>query len=218
MDALPHKRSKKGVTFPDGDLIMFIGVDMKSAQGGAGMDDNELMLLTRDGNKEAYEILMKRYISQAKAIACRYVHDVHAAEDIVQESFVDIYLQRFSFDCRYRFSAYLKGIIRNKAMNYLKKNRELPASCFCRQDEEPLLERELVDTATPETEYLKKADFSELLEAVQRLSEEERDLLYLYAAKECSYREIAQRLGLTVMQVKIKLFRARKKLREARKE
>lgn len=62
------------------------------------MDDNELMLLDRDGNKEAYEILMKKYISQAKAFACKYVHDSCAAEDIVQESFADIYVQRFRFD------------------------------------------------------------------------------------------------------------------------
>lgn len=182
------------------------------------MDDHELMLLTRDGNKEAYEILMKKYISQAKAFACQYVHDIHAAEDIVQESFVDIYLQRFSFDCRYAFSAYLRGIIRNKAINYLKKKRELPASCFEEQDQEPLLERELVDAATPETEYFKKADFHDLMEAVERLGEGEKKLLYLYAAEERSYKEIAQRLGITVMQVKIRLFRARKKLREGRKE
>ena len=61
------------------------------------MDDNELMRLVREGSKEAYEILMKKYISQAKAAACKYVHDSHAAEDIVQESFADIYVQRFSF-------------------------------------------------------------------------------------------------------------------------
>lgn len=172
------------------------------------MDDNELMLLVRDGNKEAYEILMKKYISQAKAFACKYVHDPYAAEDIVQESFADIYVQRFHFDRRYSFSAYLYGIIKNKAMNWLKKNRELPGI--------PFIEQELVDTETPETAYFQKADFRELMDAVQRLGEEEKQLLYLYAAEERSYKEIAAALGITVAQVKIKLFRARKKLREGR--
>lgn len=55
------------------------------------MDDNELMFQVRAGNKEAYEILMKKYMSQAKTFAYKYVHDSFAAEDIVQESFVDIY-------------------------------------------------------------------------------------------------------------------------------
>lgn len=172
------------------------------------MDDNELMLLVRDGNKEAYEILMKKYISQAKAFACKYVHDSYAAEDIVQDSFADIYVQRFHFDRQYSFSAYLYGIIKNKAMNWLKKNRELPGI--------PFIERELVDMETPETAYFQKADFRELMDAVQRLGEEEKQLLYLYAAEERSYKEIAAALGITVAQVKIKLFRARKKLREGR--
>lgn len=54
------------------------------------------------------------------------------------------------------------------------------------------------------------------MDAVQRLGEEEKQLLYLYAAEERSYKEIAAALGITVAQVKIKLFRARKKLREGR--
>ena len=177
------------------------------------MDDNELMLLVKDGNKEAYEILIKKYISQAKLFACKYVHDSYAAEDIVQESFADIYVQRFSFDPQYSFSAYLKAIIKNKALNYLKKSRELPMSSFDEQAEIPLLEQKLVNAATPETEYFKKADFHELMDAVQRLKEDEKNLLYLYAVEECSYKEIAGKLGMTVMQVKIKLFRARKKLK-----
>lgn len=180
------------------------------------MDDNELMLLVRDGNKEAYEILMKKYISQAKAFACKYVHDSYAAEDIVQESFADIYVQRFRFDRRYSFSAYLYGIIKNKAMNWLKKNRELPMSGYEEQTGISYIEQELVDTETPETAYFQKADFRELMDAVQRLGEEEKQLLYLYAAEERSYKEIAAALGITVAQVKIKLFRARKKLREGR--
>lgn len=180
------------------------------------MDDNELMLLVRDGNKEAYEILMKKYISQAKAFACKYVHDPYAAEDIVQDSFADIYVQRFRFDRQYSFSAYLYGIVKNKAMNWLKKNRELPMSGFEEQTGISYIEQELVDTETPETAYFQKADFRELMDAVQRLGEEEKQLLYLYAAEERSYKEIAAALGITVAQVKIKLFRARKKLREGR--
>lgn len=178
------------------------------------MDDNELMLLVREGNKEAYEVLMKKYISQAKTFALKYVHDAYEAEDIVQESFADIYVQRFSFDQQYSFSTYLYAIIKNKAMNYLKKNRELPMSGFDEQAEIPLLEQKLIDEVTPETEYFRKTEFEELMSAIQRLSEDEKNLLYLYAAEECTYKEIAGRLGITVMQVKIKLFRTRKKLRE----
>lgn len=180
------------------------------------MDDNELMHLVRNGNKEAYEILMKRYMSQAKVAAYKYVHDSYAAEDIVQESFADIYVQRYSFDQQYKFSTYLYSIIRNKAMNYLKKNREWPMSSFEEETEIPFLEQELIDMVTPETEYFKQTDFHELNSVIQRLQKDEKKLLYLYAVEDCTYKEIAGKLGITVMQVKIKLFRTRKKLREGK--
>lgn len=182
------------------------------------MDDKELMLLVRDGNKEAYEVLIKKHMSQAKTFAYQYVHDTYAAEDIVQESFADIYMQRFNFNLQYSFSTYLYAIIKNKAMNYLRKNRELPMSSFEEQTETPLLEQNLIDDVTPETEYFRKTELRELMSAIQKLNEDEKNLLYLYAAEECTYKEIAGRLGITVTQVKIKLFRARKKLREGRKQ
>ena len=177
------------------------------------MNDNELMLLVKNGNKEAYEILMTKYMSQAKSFAWKYVHDSYAAEDIVQESFADIYMQRFSFNQQYNFSTYLYAIIKNKALNYLKKNRELPMSSFDEQAEIPILEQKLIDPMTPETEYFKKTDLLELMDAIQRLKEDEKNLLYLYAAEECTYKEIAEKLGITVMQVKIRLFRIRKKIK-----
>lgn len=203
-----------GVTFPNGNLITNIG----HKRGGARVDDNELMFQVRAGNKEAYEILMKKYMSQAKTFAYKYVHDSFAAEDIVQESFVDIYIQRFSFDQRFKFSTYLYTIIKNKSINYLKKNRELPLSSFDEETEVPVLEQTLTDFNTPESEYLKKTEFREQMSAIQRLNEDEKNMLYLYAVEERSYKEIASKLGITVMKVKIKIFRARKKLREGREK
>lgn len=178
------------------------------------MDDNELMILVKDGNKEAFETLVKKYMPQAKAFACKYVHDSFIAEDIVQESFVDVYIQRFSFDQQYKFSTYLYTIIRNKAVNYLKKNKELSMSDLNEGVEISFFEQKLINEDTPETEYFRKEELSDLMSVMERLNKTEREMLYLYAVKECTYKEISEKLGMTVMQVKIKLFRARKKLRE----
>lgn len=178
------------------------------------MDDNELMMQVRDGNKEAYEILVKKYMSQAKAFAYKYVRDSFAAEDIVQESFVDVYIQRFQFNQQFKFSTYLYTIIKNKAINYLKKNKELSMSNLNENAKMPSVEQKFINADTPETEFFKKEELSGLMHAVKGLNKMERDLLYLYAVEEYSYKEISKKLGITVMQVKIGLFRARKKLRE----
>lgn len=184
--------------------------------GGEKVHDNELMLRVQNEDKEAFETLIKRYMKRAIAFACKYVHDTYAAEDIVQESFADIYIQRFQFDPNYKFSTYLFAIIKNKSLNYLKKNRELLMSGADENGEPSVLGEEMIHTVTPEMEYVRKEEFSELLLSIQKLEEEERTILYLYASEGCSYKEIAGKLGKTVMQIKIKLFRARKKLRERR--
>lgn len=178
------------------------------------MDDNELMLRVRAGDKEAYEILIKKYMKQAISFACQYVRDSYAAEDIVQESFADIYMQRFEFDQRYKFSTYLFAIIKNKARNYLKRNREIVVSDFAEETERPVIERTFITEDTPETVYFQKAELQEVHEAIKKLKKEEQNILYLYAVEECSYKEIAVLLGQSVVQIKIKLFRARKKIRE----
>lgn len=177
------------------------------------MNDNEVMILVRDGNKDAYEILIKKYMLQAKAFACKYIHDSYAAEDIVQESFADIYVQRFEFNLQFKFSTYLYTIIKYKSLNYLKKNRELAMSSLDENTEKLLWEKNFINLVTPETEYFKKIEYEELINSIQRLKEVERNMLYLYAVEEHSYKEIAEEFGKTIMQVKIELFRSRKKIK-----
>ena len=178
------------------------------------MDDKELMLQTQNGNQEAYELLIKKYLSQAIAFAYRYVHDSYAAEDIVQESFADIYVQRFQYNQQFQFSTYLFAVIKNKAFTYLKKQKELTMSSLGDEAEEAYLDKRLIETRSPEEEYFQKIEVQAKLEAIQQLKDEERKLLYLYAVEECSYKEIAEKTGESLMQVKIKLHRARKKIKE----
>lgn len=181
------------------------------------MDDNELMLRVRAGDKESFEILIKRYRKQAIAFAFQYIHDSYAAEDIVQESFADIYIQRFEFDQQYKFSTYLFAIIKNKARNYLKKNREVMMSDFAEETERAMISQTNMTEDTPEKVYFRTLELQEVHEAIKTLSDEERRILYLYVVEEYKYREIAELLGQTVVQIKVKLFRARKKMKEWRR-
>ena len=76
------------------------------------------------------------------------------------------------------------------------------------------MDKRLIDSRSPEEEYFQKIEVQAKLEAIQQLKAEERKLLYLYAVEECSYKEIAEKTGESLMQVKIKLHRARKKIKE----
>ena len=178
------------------------------------MNDNELMLKVRDGNKDAYEIIMNKYMTQAISFANKYVHDSFAAEDIVQDSFVDVYMQRLNFKQEYQFSTYLYAIVKNKSINYLKMNKEILMSSFSETMEIQIEEKKFINLSTPETQYFQKAEHLQLLSTIHRLNADERNMLYLYAVDECSYKEIAEKSGKTVAQVKIKIFRLRKKLKK----
>lgn len=180
------------------------------------MDDNMLMLQVRNGNKQAFETLMKRHMSGAVSFANKYVHDSYTAEDIAQESFADIYIQRYEFNQQYKFSTYLYAIIKNKSLNYLKKHRELLINSTDEYMEAFIEEKRFVNYVTPETEFFKNEGCLELLDEMDKLKEDEKTMLYLYAVDERSYKEIAERLGKTVAQVKTGIFRARKKIRKGR--
>ena len=178
------------------------------------MDDNKLMQEIRNGNKQAFELLMRRYRTPAIFFANKYVHDLDAAEDIVQESFADIYIQRYEFDQQYRFSTYFYTIVKHRSLNYRKKHRELLLSSMDEDTEISIEEKHFVNPVTPESEYFKQVRYAGLLEALDSLKEEERMILYLYAVAQQSYKEIAEKMQKSVAQVKISIFRARKKIRK----
>lgn len=76
----------------------------------------------------SYEILVCEHHRRALAYALSLVRSAHDAEDLVQEAFVTAYRNLDKFDEAKDFGAWLRGIVRNKYLELLRKRCELPVS------------------------------------------------------------------------------------------
>lgn len=84
----------------------------------ADCTDNELMRCTAAGQKTAYEVLILRHRKAAEGCCLSLIRDEREAEDIVQDSFADIYVQREAYRDTFSFQAYLYAVIRHKASDH----------------------------------------------------------------------------------------------------
>lgn len=78
---------------------------------------------TKDGNKEAFEKLVLKNRKDAIGFAYSYLKDIYISEDIVQESFASIYINRHSYKPKNTFKTFLFAVIRNRCIDFLRKNK-----------------------------------------------------------------------------------------------
>lgn len=170
-------------------------------------DGDALMERVRLGDEAAFEQLVLAYRAWAMHRARLIVRDGALAEDVAQECFVDVWLSRGRYKTGFRFESYLGCLVRRRAIDTLRKRRDLY------QREMP----ELPDGDTPEARFVRMDGMLRLSRALDNLPAGQGEMLRLFAVEGLSYAQIARRTGKTVGQVKIALNRARKKLREAYK-
>lgn len=169
------------------------------------MSDNELMARLKLGDTSALEALIDRHRAFAQGYARRMLGDDGLAEDVVQEAFARVYLARQQYRSEYAFSTWLTTLVRHLCIDQLRRMRRVPVPT------EQLPEE---STPSPESEYLALEKRMQLWNLLRALPEGDRALLTGFALEQLSYRELARRHGLTPSQVKLRLHRLRKRLKE----
>jgi RNA polymerase sigma factor (sigma-70 family) len=171
------------------------------------MQHNDTQLIERilDGDKAGYALLVDRYKDLAFTIAYRILGKKEDAEEVVQDAFVKAFRNLSSFRQKAKFSTWLYSIIYNTAISRHRQKKTRWQS--------------IDDIKVPENAVEFQADEEEdrhkLVEtAMLQLPEEDRILLTLYYIDESSVEDLHSILGLSKANVKIKLFRARKRLQE----
>jgi RNA polymerase sigma-70 factor (ECF subfamily) len=130
----------------------------------------------------------------------RRAGDYHLACDIMQESFARLY-EKYTAE---NFTPQLLYTIgRNLVLDALRKRRHNPSQT---DDVEQPVDGQ-------EHHLLVRDEYRQVLAAMRHLESDERDLLSLVVSSELSYRELAEITGLSEANVKVKIHRARKKLR-----
>ena len=171
-------------------------------------DDTEIIACILDGNVRLYSVLVDRHRDLAFTIAYRLLGNRMDAEEVVQDAFVKAYrgLKGFRHDAR--FSTWLFRIVYNTAVS----KRRLKRHNFQSIDELSPLPDVLAKTSIDDDHDEEREIMLE--KALVRLTEDERALVTMFYLHEASVDEIHFITGLTRSNVKVKLFRARKKLQE----
>jgi RNA polymerase sigma-70 factor (ECF subfamily) len=177
-------------------------------------EEGELIARTLAGDDRAYAVLVHRHQSIVYNIACRLVGDREEAREIAQEAFLRAYTALDTFDCRRSFAPWLYRIATNLSINALKRKKYAAISLDAPpgQDGEPL---EVADNSMAPESMLIRSEFQDRLRReILALPVKFRIVIELRHFQGLSYQEIATLLGISLANVKSRLFRARQRLRE----
>jgi RNA polymerase sigma-70 factor, ECF subfamily len=185
-----------------------------NAKAAGLADDRELVRRAQGSDKEAFEELVRRHQHRVFAVAGGILRQREDVEDIAQQVFVKAYFSLKRFDQRAAFSTWLYKITVNECWDLLRKRKVRPLIY-----ESDLSEDQARQFGAPDERKAREPDISEKLEARQRverllegLDERDRTMLVLKEVEGFAVEEIAQILDLNANTVKVRLFRARRRI------
>lgn len=180
-------------------------------------DDLTLVHATRSGHAPAFEKLVRKYDRKLLRIAQSVTHNREEAEDAVQEAFFKAYQRLDQFQETAKFSTWLIRIVLNEALMKLRKQRTAREEPLEResQTDHDILPTDVADWSPNPQELYSAAEFREvLIKCLSTLQPALRIVFVLRDIEELSINETCEALGLSVVAVKARLFRARLQLRE----
>jgi len=154
------------------------------------------------GNEKSFERIVIRHKDAIIYFIQRYVKSVDIAEDLAQDVFVYILVNKKKYKFEYSLKTYLYTIAKSKALNYLKREKRIVA----------IDEKQFEDLEELEEKVFKNERAENLKRAIQKLKTEYQNAIYLADIEELSYKEIGHILNKTVGSVKVLIHRARKAL------
>ena len=186
----------------------------------AGMTDQQVVLLARDGREAAYRELVRRYERPIFSLLFRMVRDRELAEDLSQETFVKALNAIDSYRPEYKFSSWIFKIANNAAIDHLRR-RELDTLSLEGSPHAETPEAvqatalQLGDRAENALDIVEAKELGAAIEeAIGRLRPEYRSCILLRHVEGLAYEEIAETLDLPLGTVKTYIHRARNELRE----
>lgn len=166
----------------------------------------------RQGDQQVFRRVFERHYPELVEYAYRFLFEKSAAEDLVQEIFIDIWQSRQDLKIRKSLRAYLFRVVRNRCLNELKK-LQLTDSQYYLDLSITLLADEKIDLEEEEEGALQERARAILEELPERM----RLIFKLKAIEGLTYLEIAKELDISVNTVKTQLKRAQEKILEERK-
>lgn len=171
------------------------------------MVTHELLAACRRGDREAFEEVVRRTYRHVYTQAFRLVGDRQEAEDVAQEAYLRVHRGLAGFRGDAQFETWLYRIVSNAAMSHLRKRRRFGDLVMDSSEES----REPPSPIRVAEEAVDRDFFAKALEA---LPPSLRVVVILKDVYGLSCREIGDQIGVSEGAVKVRLHRARKRLKE----
>ena len=165
----------------------------------------------RAGDRAAFEALFRAQYAPLCGFAHRYLRDRHAAEDLVQTLFADLWADRSHLAIQTNVRAYLFAAVRNRALNIRK--HELVERDWARDEALPEVRALHSRPRQPDAALEQQAMEASVADAMESLPERCRMVMRLRWQEQMRYAEIAQVMGISVKGVENQLARGLRALR-----
>ena len=176
-----------------------------------GLSDTELISKILQGEQTFFAQLVERYQSYVFTLVLRFTECREDAEEISQDIFVKAYRSLADFRGESRFSTWLYTIVRTSCITFLRK-KKLDITSI--DNERTFLQLENQESGFKADTVEQKSRHAMVSQAIRLLSPDDAQLITLFYKGEQSLEEIGRIMGLEPNTVKVKLHRARRRLKE----
>ena len=161
-----------------------------------------------DGDNDALTAIIREYREGLTFFLNSFVHDSDKAEELMEETFVRLYVKRPKFSGASQFKTWLFGVGRNVAREHLRRS--------ARREQLPLDTAEMIADATqqPEQRVLQEERRMTVRRVLSRLPSAQQQVLWLTYFEGLSNREAARVMKTSEGNVAVRLHRARRALKE----
>ena len=159
-----------------------------------------------DGDESAFDEIMKELFDNLVFFIDRYVHDIHAAEDIAIDTFSDLVVNKHRYNFKVTLKTYLFMLGHSRALNYIKHRKVIDFVELSEADKVP--EQETLEEIVLVDERKRVMNT-----ALSALSDDMRVVIHLIYFEGLSYDEAAKVMKKNRKQVDNLLYRAKKELR-----
>lgn len=175
-----------------------------------GILNSDAIQLLDLSNEKVFEVIFKDHYNQLVHFALRYVSDDEVAEELVQETFSNIWIKAESIKVKTSLKSYLFGAIRNACLNYLKHEKVKQAYAA----------NELFTSyEADEFDFLELDELKERIDkAFKKIPEKCRSIFEMSRYEGKKYQEIAEELSLSIKTIENQMGKALKILREELKD
>jgi RNA polymerase sigma-70 factor (ECF subfamily) len=177
----------------------------------SGPSDIEIISAVLNGNQQAYAQIVERHKAFVFTLVLRYIKSREDAEEVAQDVFIKAYRALADFKGASKFSTWLYTIITTTCISFLRK-KKLDIHSL---DNENVFETiDNKDSGMSANQVEQKSRVAMVNNAIALLSPDDAEIVTLFYKGEQTLDEIAQVLGIEANTVKVRLHRARTRLRE----